>query len=504
MSSAPPFKVIRGGRVLDVRHHRAEPADVLIEGNRIAEIMPPGKPAPADADAIDASDRLLMPGLVNAHTHSHGGLAKGAGDRWSLELLLHASRWLSGNRTTEHMYLSALASALEMVRKGCTACYDLFLELPLPTREGAEAIGRAYTEVGMRAVIAPMTADRTFYQAIPGLLDAIPEPWRQDLETTQMQPGDAIVNACRALLNHRPGDTSRIRWGLAPTIPLHCSDALIVAHRDLAREYDVGLHMHLAESKVQAVSGLTRYGKTLTAHLDDLGFLSPRFTAAHAVWLDSDDIQRLSDNGVAVAHNPGSNMRLGAGIAAVRQLVQAGVTIGIGTDGANCSDNQNMFEAMRFASFVSRLRDFDYDTWLETERVLEMATEGSARVLGFEADIGRLAPGYKADIVFLDLNHVNYLPLNDPTHQLVNTEDGSAVDSVVIDGDIVLWQGHFTRIDLAAVRAKLEVAQDELARQNHDARQVADTLEPHVGRFCVGLARQPYPVRATAAWDEIR
>jgi cytosine/adenosine deaminase-related metal-dependent hydrolase len=384
-----------------------------------------------------------------------------------------------------------------MVRKGCTACYDLFLELPLPTREGLDAIGRAYTEVGMRAVVAPMTADRTFYQAIPGLLDALPTPWRHDIEAARMQPGDAIIESCRTLLHHRPFDPARIRLALAPTIPLHCSDELLIAHRDLAREYDVSLHMHLAESKVQAVSGITRYGKTLTAHLDALGLLSPQWTAAHAVWLSRDDIQRLADNGACVAHNPGSNLRLGAGIAAAHDMVQAGVTIGIGTDGANCSDNQNMFEAMRLASFVSRVRNVDYEAWLGTDQALVMATEGSAKTLGFDADIGRLAPGYKADIVFLDLNHVNYLPLNDPTHQLVHTEDGSAVDSVVIDGEIVLWQGRFTQVNLGAVRAQLEVAQEELAEQNGEAKRLTEALEAHVGRFCVGLARQPYPVHAT-------
>lgn len=491
------YKVIRGGRVLDIQNHQATPADVLIEGNRIIDIMAPDGQAPGAAETINAKDHMLIPGLVNAHTHSHGGLAKGFGDRWSLELLLHASRWISGHRTAEHLYLSALASALEMVRKGCTSCYDLYLELPLPSIEGLEALGRAYMDVGMRAVLAPMTADRTFYQAIPGLLDALPEPLRQDVASARMQPAKAIITACKALLHSMPFDPARIRLALAPTIPLHCSDELIIAHRDLAQEYGVGLHMHLAESKVQAVAGITHYGKTLTAHLDSLGFLSPRFTAAHAVWLDRDDIQRLADNGVSIAHNPGSNMRLGAGVAPSRDMVEAGLTLGIGTDGANCSDNQNMFEAMRLASFVSRMRSFDYEDWLEADQVLTMATEGSAKALGLDREIGQLARGYKADIVFLDLNHVNYLPFNNPIYQLVNSEDGSAVNGVMIDGDIVLWQGLFTRIDLASVRAKLEVAQEELTVKNHDIKQVAEALEPHVGRFCIGLAQQPYPVRAT-------
>ncbi len=497
MSGTDSLKVIRGGRVLDIAKHQANPADVLIRGNRIAEIMAPGATAPEQAEPIDASERMLIPGLINAHTHSHGGLAKGSGDRWTLELLLNASSWLSAYRTSEHMYLSSLVGALEMVRKGCTACYDLYLELPLPSAEGVDAVGRAYRDVGMRAVVAPMTADYSFYQAIPGLLEALPEAQRPQMAAIRMQPGEAIIAACRTLLDQVPFDRSQLRLALAPTIPLHCTDDLITAHRDLAREYDVGLHMHLAESKVQAVSGLQRYGKTLTAHLDDLSFLGPNFTAAHAVWLDTDDIRRLADRGVSVAHNAGSNLRLGSGIAAAYDMVQAGVNVGIGTDGANCSDNQNMFEAMRFASFVSRVRSQDYERWLRAEQVLRMATEGSAKALGFGDDICRLEPSYKADIVFLDLNHVNYLPLNDPTHQLVHTEDGSAVDSVMIDGQMVLSHGQFqANIDLASLRSRVETARETLAERTREARQLAEALEPHVGRFCVGLARQPYPVQA--------
>ena len=499
MASTARYKIIRGGRVLNLDDRQANPADLLLDQGRIAEIGPTGMPAPDDAEIIDANDRLLIPGLINAHTHSHGGLAKGSGDRWTLELLLHASRWLSGFRSAEHTYLSALIGALEMVRKGCTACYDLYLELPLPTPEGLEAIGRAYQDVGMRAVLAPMTADHTFYQAIPGLLDALSKTQRQTLEQTRMQPADVTLDACRTLLQQAPFDTERIRLALAPTIPLHCSDAFLLATRDLAQEYDIALHMHLGESKVQALSGITRYGKTLTAHLDALGLLGPAFTAAHAVWLDRDDILRLADNGASVAHNPGSNLRLGSGIAAIREMLQAGVNVGIGTDGSNCSDNQNMFEAMRLASFVSRVRQHDYHTWLQTDQALQMATEGSARALGFDDLIGRLALGYKADIVFLDLNHVNFLPLNDPINQLVHSEDGSAVDSVMIDGDVVLWQGNFTRVDIASVRSQIDAAVEALASLSYEARRLAEALEERVGQFCTGLARQPYPVHAMAA-----
>src|SRR5919197_246825 len=157
-SVARPATVIRGGRLLDVRGHRADPADLLIVGDTIREIGAPGLKAPADARTIDARGTLLHPGLINAHTHGHGNLAKGMGDRWTLELLLSAAPWITGNRNAEDKYLSTQLGAVEMVLKGCTACYDLSFEGPLPTVEGLNLVGQAYADVDMRAVIAPMVA----------------------------------------------------------------------------------------------------------------------------------------------------------------------------------------------------------------------------------------------------------------------------------------------------------------------------------------------------------
>src|SRR5947209_13787128 len=167
------YTMIRGGRVLDIDRGAAEPADILIEDDTIREIGPPGLAAPEGAATISAERRLIHPGLVNAHTHAHGNLAKGMGDRWTLELLLTAAPWLAGNRTADDIHLTAQLGAVEMVLKGCTACYDLFLELPLPTRNGIGRVASAYQEVGMRAVVAPMIADRSFFEAIPGLMDAL-------------------------------------------------------------------------------------------------------------------------------------------------------------------------------------------------------------------------------------------------------------------------------------------------------------------------------------------
>ena len=153
----------------------------------------PGLAAPAGATVLDASGTLLHPGLINAHTHAHGNLAKGMGDLWTLELLLTAGPWISGSRTHEERHLSAKIGAVEMVLKGCTAAYDLPLEWPAPTLAGLEAVGRGYAEVGMRAVVAPMIADRSFFEAIPGLIGVLPPELQKAVEALRLAPGETSI-----------------------------------------------------------------------------------------------------------------------------------------------------------------------------------------------------------------------------------------------------------------------------------------------------------------------
>jgi guanine deaminase len=486
--------IIRGGRILDIRAHRAGAADVLITGDTITEIGAPGLAAPADATVVDARGKLLHPGLINAHTHAHGNLAKGMGDRWTLELLLTAGSWISGGRSLEDKHLSAKLGAVEMLLKGCTASYDLPMEFPTPTPEGLDAVGSAYAAVGMRAVVAPMVADRSFYEAIPGLMEVLPPALQQDVEKLRPAPWKTSVENMRRALAGWKHDRDQVRPAVAPTIPHHCSDEFIRACVELAREHGAGLHTHVAESKVQAIVGLQRYGKTLTAHLDDLGVVGPRFTVAHGVWLDPDDMKRLGDAGASVAHNPGSNMRLGNGLADMRAMLERRVNVGIGTDGANCSDNLNMYEAMRLASFASKAQRPDVDRWVTTDEVAMAATEGSARALGFEGKLGRLVPGYKADIVFLDLGHVNWIPLNDPTNQLVHTEDGSAVTDVMVGGRMIVQDRRLTTIDVAALAREVENARERLARVSAPGKELYEKLATIVGRFCPGLAHTPYHI----------
>jgi 5-methylthioadenosine/S-adenosylhomocysteine deaminase len=460
----------------------------VLHGDSIAAIVPPGS-ATGDAERIDASDRLIMPGLINAHTHGHGGLGKGIGDRWSLELLLNAGTWINGNRTDDDRYLSTLLSAVEMVKKGCTACYDLSAALPTPTVAGLHTVARAYADVGMRAVVAPMIADRSFYQAIPGLLDAFPPELKAIAETLRTASAEAILAPIREAARGWPFASDRVRLGIAPTIPLHCSDEFMSACRDLATEYGMPLQTHLAESPVQREGAQRRYGMTLTAHLDRLGVLGPRFSGAHAVWLDDTEMELIAKHGGALAHNPGSNLRLGNGIADMRRALSHGVTVGVGTDGSSSADNQNMFEAMRLAAFVSRVFDRPPAEWIGAVEAIRLATEGSAAVLGMGDTIGKIAVGYKADFAFMDLDHVNLVPLNNAAQQLVNTEDGMAVRDVMVGGRFVLRNGELPGLDWSGIVTRARAAAARLAEANEATRQATDRLAPVVNHFCVGLGR---------------
>jgi 5-methylthioadenosine/S-adenosylhomocysteine deaminase len=489
----PGFVVIRGGRLAETATRRAEPAEILIEDGIIRAVATKLE-APAEAKVVDATGMLLHPGLINAHTHGHTGLAKGQLDTVTLELLLAAAPWIGGSRSVEDKKLSTLICAAEMVAKGCTAAYDLHYEFPLPTLEGLGGAAEAYAEAGMRAVIAPMVADRTVYEAIPGLMDALPGPLQTQVERLKLMPWQQTLGAIEAVLRGWRWSSQDIVPAVAPTIPLHCADAFMCGCARLAREHGVGLHSHVGESKVQAVVGRKKYGKTLIAHLDGLGLLGPDFTAAHAVWLDDDDFKRMADHGASMAHNPGSNMRLGNGMFRLRQAIDAGCNVGIGTDGASCADNQNMYEAMRYASMLSKVQTPDPRFWATSDEVYRAATIGSAKALGFKG-LGAIVPGYKADIVFLDLASINWIPHNWSTNQIVHTEDGCGVRHVMTAGRFIFKDGRHTTIDLATLAVQAEAARARLEALNAEWHDLYRKLEPVVASFCPAVAAQPYHLR---------
>lgn len=494
--------VIRGGLVLDSAGETAL-KDLLIEDGRILAIDNAGFEVSGDAEVLSAADRMLIPGLISAHTHSHGALNRGAvDDKVSLEMFLTGAGASARSRGIDDKYLSAALSAAEMIRKGCTACFDLSVEFPVPSREGISAIARAYRDAGMRAVVAPMIADRTIYQALPGLLEALPDDIRSDCAALSAAPIEQTFSACTDILENWEFDRRWIRPALGPTIPLYCSDPFLIDCARLAREHAVPVQTHLAESRTQAAVGRTRYGKSLVAHLKDLGFLSERLSAAHAIWLDDDDIATLGQSGVGVAHNPSSNLRLGSGVAAVRKMLKNGIAVGVGTDSTVTGDGQNMFEATRLASYLSRIDGFDTDEWLSAGEAFHLATEGSAKVLGFDR-IGRLAPGYEADIVFLRLDSPHFVPLRAPLVQMVFAENGASVQTVMIGGRIVFHDGKLLTLDESLLRRQAEEAANRLDHANAGTFASAATVARLVGTFCAaqGCTGHPMPRKLSLACE---
>ncbi len=492
--------VIRGGRVLRGAPPALSREDVLVEGDRIAAVGPV-LAAPAGAREIDASARIVLPGLGNSHTHAASHLVRGRAGSWTLEDLLTHTAANYGFRSAEDDYLSAAIGAIEMLKTGCTSAYDLYMGLPAVTEETFEAVARAYADVGMRVVLAPAVADVVFYQTVPGLLDLLPADLRRVVEDIEPAPTKGLLDLTERLIRrwHGSGD-GRIRIAVSPTIPNQATDEFLDGCVRLAREHGVGVHTHLAESKVQVIESQRRYGRSIVARLAERGVLGPGFVGAHAVWLGDDDIRMLADAGAAVAHNPGSNLRLGCGIAPVREMLDRGVGVGLGTDGSICADNQNLFEALRIASVVSTIR-FPHETsrWLSAATAWELATTGSARVLGLAGDLGAVAPGRKADLVLLRADSVFLQPLADPVNALVYAETGAGVDTVVVDGRIVVERGRVTTVDEDRIYARAQEAADRQRAKSAQAWALAGQLLPYVGAACRAAVAAPLEFNRYAA-----
>lgn len=243
-----------------------------------------------------------------------------------------------------------------------------------------------------------------------------------------------------------------------------------------------------------------RHGQSIVSRLEAHGVLGPGFVGAHGVWLTDDDIRMLADTGSAIAHNPGSNLRLGYGIAPVRELLDRGVTVGLGTDGSVCADNQNLFEALRIASVVSTIR-FPHETnrWLDARTVWDLATAGSGRVLVLAGDVGAIAPDRKADLVLLRADSVFLRPLADPVNALVYAKTGASVETVLVDGRIVVERGRVATVAADRIYARAQEAADRQRAKSAQAFALAEQLAPHVAAACRSAVATPLPINRYAA-----
>ena len=275
------------------------------------------------------------------------------------------------------------------------------------------------------------------------------------------------------------GHDGLLRYVIAPSGPQRCTDDLLVAANELSAEHDTTLHIHVLETKTQAVTGPEFYGRTLVEHLSDLGLVTDRLTIAHGIWLTSHDIELLGAAGASVAHNAISNQKLGAGIAPFRALLDAGVNIGLGSDGLSSNDSARMFDVMKAAALLHKVSTPDFSQWPSASEVLWAGTRGGARSCRLADEVGAIAAGRKADLVVLDMRSVNFTPLNDVVNHLVYCENGASVRTVMVNGRIVVENGRCTQIDTDAVLAEIRELAPEVIARHAEAERANAVFKPY-------------------------
>ncbi len=456
--SASETVLIKGARVLTFDEHETVHAegDILIQGNRISTIGL-GLTVPPDARVIDGRGRLAIPGLVNAHMHSDETLFRGLLDNMPLEVwMLYSLPPIDYGPVPERLiYLRTLLGAIEALLSGTTMIQDDVSEAPCATLEGSQAVLRAYRDAGVRASVACNMTDKAYHEKLPYVAGLLPDWAMETIRTTPAQPATELLSLAETLLSTWHGHGGRIRIALSASAPQRCTDEFILALDDLSRRWKTPLLTHVLETKTQVVTGQEFYGKTIVAHLADLGVLSDRMTIAHGIWVTGDDIALLATANTAVAHNPISNLKLGSGLLRFHALQRAGVPLCLGTDGSSSNDSFNMFEAMKCAALIHKITSPLSHAWPSARDVLAMTLQGGARSILLQGQVGVLAPGTLADVVLLRLDAPAFVPLHDPVNHLVYCESGRDVDMVLVGGKVVVEGGRVTTVDAGAIYAEV-------------------------------------------------
>jgi 5-methylthioadenosine/S-adenosylhomocysteine deaminase len=446
--------------------------DLFVEGGRLV-----AEP-PADAERVECSRFLVVPGMINAHNHSNENWFRGMWDNLPLEpwMLFSYPALAAPAQSPEEIRLRTVLGAIEQLRSGATCVVDFLYELDGFTTESLEAVVAGYRDAGLRALIALGIGDRAYHETVileEGLVSA---DLIQRLERDKPPSWDEWERFVRDAVKrfHRPDEGISI--GLGPSGPQRCTDEMLAGCAALAEELDLAIHIHVLETRMQAVSGRQMYGKTLVEHMDAVGFLSPRVCFAHGIWLTQGDIELVRERGVTVAHNPASNLKLGSGLAAVPTLLAQGVNVALGTDGMSSNDGLDMFVSLKLAALVHKLWGIDYERWLGAREAWRLATIGGAQAAGDAEGLGRIDPGRRADLVLLDLESHVFTPLNNPLHQLALGSSTTAVDSVLVGGRWVVRDRHVTSVDETAILARARETGAEIVGRFDEAFELGRQL----------------------------
>ena len=388
--------LIRGGHVYDHDGdiHKPAIADILIEEAEIAAVGPdiPDEDTHG-AEILDASDHLVIPGLINAHYHSHDTLCRGLFEEMPLEMWLLYTLPLGGHRSKEEVRLRTLVGALESMRCGITTVQDMLGLIPL-TEAYVDVVIAAYEEIGERVVFSPMVFD------IPAIamlrFREILPPDIQKMLGDQALGAKEQIDFLEAQLKRRPA-RARLHWAIAPFAPQRCTPALLEGCADLAERHDLGVYIHVYETRGQIVMARELYGDyggSFITYMDEAGILNRRLNIAHSIWIGREEMDRMAEADAGAVLNHLSNLKLKSGIAPILDMREAGMRVALGCDNCSDSDVQNMFQAMKMYCLLAAVSDPEPGPHLAPE-ALRHATLGGARSAMLEGRLGALKPGYK-------------------------------------------------------------------------------------------------------------
>jgi 5-methylthioadenosine/S-adenosylhomocysteine deaminase len=423
---------------MDDNDHTIRNGAVAIEGGNIVAV---GEKQDIESryaafEIIDANDSLIMPGLVNCHNHAPMTYFRGLAD--DLELMDWLNNYIFPAEAMfvnkDFSYLGALLACAEMIKSGTTTFCDMYIF----EDEGA----RAAKEAGMRCLVGEVLFD------FPSPNFQTPE---EGLKYTEF-------------LIQKWADDPLVNIFVEPHALYTCSLNLLRESKKLADKYGVYLGMHYLESSSERQQLTEKFGKSPTSFVRDIGYLSERFIAFHCVCLEEEDMQIFADHGCKVVHNPESNMKLASGIALVPEMIKAGLTVGLGTDGCASNNNLDMFQEMDTAAKLHKVAKLD-PTVMDARTVVRMATCEGARALGMENICGSLKAGMKADIIIINLNKPHLTPLYNEYSHIVYTVNGADVDTVLIDGKVVMKNRKLLTLHEDEIMAKVEETAMRIRKQ---------------------------------------
>ena len=462
--------------------------DVLIDGDRFVGLAPRIDHSTVNLDErTDGRGKLLIPGLINAHHHSHDRFDKGRFSGIPLEIWMglyspptHRRGW-----TPREVYLRTLVNGIEMLRNGITTVVDDVHFGGHLEPEVVHAAFEAYSILGIRADVSVAWCDRPYQEGIPYLAERLPSELKGAVTEKAAQQVLAYWQEMAQRWN------GRVRFVFSPSGPQRCTASFLQKTWQLAEQYDRPVLIHLLETRIQALTAAKFYGMPMAKYMDELGLMNSRSVLAHGVWLTADELDLIASKGSSVVHNPACNMKLGSGVAPVAEMLKRGIPVGLGTDNNNGNDLNSMFDAMRLAALSNALLDQSSSSPVDALQVFTMATTGGAKAIGRGRQIGSIEIGKQADFCLIDLKTSAFTPLNDALNQLVFCEQGNSVRDVYVGGQKVVDKGRITRLDEEALL--LEVAERMLTLQGRigSGQKAREILRPYLEGAYEDCLRDP-------------